>query len=534
MRAIRNLTALTALGVLSGCLGPGVQEPPAPAGSPTLVVVLVVDQLPESLLERYDSVFTGGLRRLLDQGRVYASATHDHAETETAPGHTTLATGVFPSRHGIVANDWSEERDGEWRSVYSMADPASPILGFPEMPGRSPANMFRGGLPDWLKARSPEARIVSVSRKDRAAIGLAAQAAGEVYWMAPGAGQFVTSTYYHSDYPGWVREFNRREMPRIYADTVWQNVTPPELWSLTRPDTARYELDGVHTFFPHRASDLVDVSDPGAVNTWRYDDTPFPDVAVVEFAKTAIRELELGRRGVVDYLGVSLSQTDLVGHRFGPLSREQLDNLLRVDRLIGELLDDLDETVGPGRWVLAFSSDHGVLGIPEYLEEEGVLAHRLTRDDAVALRSAVQGASVGGLEGERLAESVERAVAALPFVAAAYTTSEIEDADARPDSFAVLFDHSFVEGRAVSVPARYGVEFRYAPNTIAWGEDPATHGSPYYYDRWVPLIFLGGSVEPGTTAEPVATVDVAPTLASLARIEAPDDLNGRVLIDPRP
>lgn len=534
MRITRHLpTSVAAAAILSGCVGPGPQ-PPRPGESPTLVVLLVVDQLREDVLERYDSLFTGGLRRLRDQGYVFASATHDHAETSTAPGHTTLSTGVYPSRHGIVANDWSELRDGEWRGVYSMEDPDSPILGYPDMPGRSPANVLREGLPEWIAERSPEARIVSVSRKDRAAIGLAARGAGEVYWMSPTAGRFITSTYYHSEYPDWVREFNEREMPRIYADTVWENDTPPAFWSLTRPDTATYELDGVHTFFPHRASDLVDVGDTGAVNRWRYEDTPFPDAAVIDFAETAVRELDLGRRGVVDYLGVSLSQTDLVGHRFGPLSREQLDNLLRVDRLIGDLLDDLDETVGPGGWVLAFSSDHGVLEIPEYLEEQGVPAQRLSRDDAVALRSAARRAAEGGLEGDALAGAVEREVAALPFVAAAYTVSEMENPDMRPDSFAVLFDHSYVEGRAVSLPARYGVEIRYAPNTIPWASDPATHGSPYYYDRWVPMIFLGRVVEPGLSTRPASTVDVAPTLAALAGIDAPDDLDGRVLIEPRP
>lgn len=535
MRILRQLSVtVTAAGILSGCLRSAPSPSQAPSQSPSLVVLLVVDQLREDMLERYDSLFTGGLRRLLDDGRVFTRATHDHAETSTAPGHATLATGVYPSRHGLVANDWFELAGGEWHSVYSVADPDAPILGFPGMPGRSPANFLRGGLADWVVAQSPEARVVSVSRKDRAAIGLAARAAGQVYWMSPTAGQFVTSTYYRSDYPRWVRDFNRSVMPRIYADTVWENLTPPRYWSLTRPDTAAYELDGIHTFFPHRASDLVDVSDPGAANTWRYDYTPLPDLAVAAFAETAVDELDLGQRGVIDYLGVSLSQTDLVGHKYGPFSREQLDNLLRLDRVIGEFLDTLDEAVGPGNWVLAFSSDHGILEIPESLVERGISAERLSRDDAGALRSAVQAATGQGLAGEAVADDVSKAVAALPFVAGAYTSTEMERPDARPDSFAVLFDHSYVEGRALSLPARYGVEFRYQPNTIAWGSDPATHGSPYYYDRWVPVIFLGQSVQAGVSAEPVSTVDVAPTLARLAGVAAPDDLDGKVLIEPRP
>jgi hypothetical protein len=479
------------------------------------------------LLHDYAAHYTRGLRRLLDQGFRFEHATHDHASTETAPGHVTLATGVHPTRSGIVGNTWFEREGTGWRSVYSMEDPDSPILGHPELPGRSPANLHRGGLPDWMVAQDADARVVSVSRKDRSAIGLAACARGEVYWLAPEAGVFVTSEYYREDYPGWVSDFNRRVMPEIYADTLWESTVPPEAAALTRPDTSLWELDGVHSAFPHRPADTGDDEDAASRNRWRFETTPFPDRATVSLAMEAVRALELGRRGSVDYLGVSLSQVDVVGHDFGPRSREQLDNLLRLDAELGRFLDFLDEAVGPGRWVMAVSSDHGVLEIPEHLAEAGVPAVRLTRAHRQQLLDRMQEGLASAGSGSR-EEAVKRAVATLPFVAGAYTFEDVE----RPstaDSFAVLIGNSHSRERAVDLSERWGVYVRYHPNALAWVTIATTHGSTYYYDRHVPLVFLGAGIEPGVSAERVATVDVAPTLAALAGITPPSDLDGRSL-----
>ena len=549
MRPIRRLLAIALWSVLlPGCqvseqAGAGERSSEGPA----LVVLIVVDQLRADLLDRYGSLFTGGFRRLLDQGHRFSNGTHDHAHTFTAPGHTTLATGVHPTRHGIVGNEWWELHGGEWREVYSMADPEAGILGFPEMPGRSSTNMYREGLADWISRASPDARVVSISRKDRSAIGLAGKAAGEVYWMDDPVAGFITSTFYHSEYPDWVRRFNEEVMPGIYSDTVWESGVPEEAVHLTRPDTSAYERWGVsslfpdRSFFPYRSSQAVDLTDLEALARWRAR-TPLPDAAVLGLAEAAIRELRLGQRSVVDYLGLSFSQTDRIGHNFGPLSREQLDNLLRLDAVLAELFQLLDEAVGPEGWVAVMSADHGMLEIPEHLAERGVDARRLGTEEIAAVRQAVTGAVNSGAQGDSLAWKVKSALEALPFIERAYTFAEVEDARARPDSFAVLFAHSLSReravgiraryGDAVGVPARYGVYLRFRPHFMRWSSDPATHGSPYYYDRRVPIIFLGAGVEAGVSQEAAATVDVAPTLAWLAGIETPGDLDGRVLLEP--
>ena len=507
------------------------------ADTPTLAVLLVIDQLRPDLLSRYDHLYVGGLRKLIDEGYRFTNATHDHALTTTGPGHTTLSTGVYPTRHGIVGNDWLQFEDGVLRPIYSMEDLDSPILGEPALPGRSPANIERRGIGDWIADHDPDSRVVALSKKDRAAIGMAAQARGEVYWVVERGGGFATSEYYHSEYPAWIKDFNANVMPLDYSDTLWESRVPPEARSLTLPDTSKWELEGrfepEYTAFPHRAGDLVDATDPGAVNFWRWRYTPFPDRAVVSLALAAIREFDLGQRGSVDFLGISLSQTDLVGHRFGPRSPEQLDNLLRLDMELDRFFSFLDDEVGPGRWVVGMSSDHGVLGIPEVLAEEGVDARRLTSDERreiqARIRSALNGAGEDGVpEDEATQNAVKAALVQLPYIAAAYTFAEVERADAA-DSFQVLFAHSHSRSRVVAPAAFAGVYVRYEPNTLSSNASTATHSSPYYYDRHVPLIFLGGMIRPGVSTDRVATVDLAPTLAWLTGTPAPDDLDGRVL-----
>ncbi|MGE0157947.1 MAG: alkaline phosphatase family protein [Gemmatimonadales bacterium] len=517
----RHVRPLLTLLVAGAAACGGSPSSAAPPGGPSLVVLVVVDQLTPDLLDRYGSFFRGGLRRLLDQGLRFENATHDHANTVTAAGHTTLGTGVYPVRHGIVGNEWLEQVNGEWKQVYSMSDSASPIVGHPELEGMGPRNIERAGLASWIAARDPDARIVSISKKERAAIGMAAQARGDVYWIPEDEDEFVTSTAYATEYPEWVVRFNEREMPGLYSDTVWESRVPASAAAASRPDTSRWEFDREHTAFPHQARDHADMTNPYDVNLWRWDYTPFPDRAVVSFALEAVRALDLGRRGAVDFLAVSLSQTDRIGHTFGPGSREQLDNLLRLDAEVGRLLEGLDDRVGRGRWVLAFSSDHGVLEIPEHLADEGILAGRISREQRLEVAARVQAAAAGG------PWAVREAVASLPFVAGAYTFEEIER-DQPADSFAVLYAHSHSRTRLVGPAARAGVYLRYPPNFLAVASI-TTHGTPYYYDRHVPLIFFGPGVRAGTSAERVATVDVAPTLARLGGITAPDDLDGHVI-----
>lgn len=496
--------------------GPG---PVAPAGA-RLGVVVVVDQLRADLLSRYDDLFTGGFRRLLDGGAVFTNTTHDHARTATAPGHTSIATGRLPRAHGVSGNSWYEHVDGDvWRSRYAVADTAVSILADPGLPGRSPANIRVDGLGDWFRAFDADARVVAISRKDRGAIPLAGHAGQHAYWLAlsDGVAGFTTSTWYHDELPEWVRAANAELTPALWGDTVWVWQGDDAVRGRARPDDAPYEADGIHTTLPHHAFVEVDMMDRGAWGDW-LEDSPAPDRAVTALAVRALDALELGRRGPVDLLGVSYSGTDGVGHTFGPLSLEQLDNLLRLDRELGTLMEALDRAVGSDGWVLVLSGDHGVSDAPEWRVEQGRPGHRLTREERQAADAALAGVTRGdgGVAAAEALVAAGSAADAYPFVRLRIGSST--------DSLEQLFMNGFVEDR---VPAYPGFEVA-ARMPEGWMDEAfgSTHGSAYHYDRWVPFIVYGSGAAAAVHPERASTVDIAPTLAALLGVPFPADLDG--------
>ena len=524
MRPTRlTLTALLAVAVV-GC------AQPAEDVSPRLVVMISVDQLRGDLLDRYSDAFTGGFRRLLDEGAVYTGASHRHASTSTGIGHTTLGTGVVPTRHGIVGNSWEERLpDGSFRSVYAVEDSLSPIVGFPNAPGRSPANIRTDGLADWLQAADPETKVLSVSTKDRGAIPLAGQARGDVYWMMANAGRFATSTYYQDDYPDWVERFNRERMPQILGDSVWTFDLSADLAALARPDMAAYEGDGEHTTFPHMRAMESSGDGPSAQFGWA-SRTPLADEATLEFALEAMSQLGIGADEHVDYMALSFSATDYVGHAYGPLSQEQLDNLVHLDRTLGRLMTELDARVGEGAWVLGLSADHGVITMPEWLAENGEPGYRTSRDDLIrfqmvadSVAAAMEGSDETAVQ-TAMAEALER----IDWVHDVMLPSELLAPGA--DSLVNLFVNSYDANRYWSMLPEYGLYVMGNESTYVTSSPTGTgHGSVWWHDRWVPLILYGPGIDAARLADEVYTVDLAPTLASLVGVAPPAGIDGRAL-----
>lgn len=504
--------------------------PRTPEGQPRLVVVLVVDQLRGDMLSHYYPAFSGGLKRLMDEGLSFSNALHAHAGTETAPGHAAISTGVYPSRAGVPSNVWQERVGRELNRVHNVADPEEGLVGVSGLAGSSPKVLLRTGLADWIQEADPEATVISVSAKDRAAILMAGQSKGNVFWFSPQAGRFVTSTYYRDDNPRWLSEFNRRVMTRYRADSVWVSTVPKEMAHLSAPDKADFEYDGIHTTFPHRYHN--ERFDPTTDDFYYWFElTPMLDEATLSLARVAMIETGAGsREGVTDYLSVSLSQTDRVGHEFGPLGREQMDNLLRLDKALGEFLDFLDEAVGPQNYLLGLTSDHGVMTMPERMKTPGV---RLTTEQRRSLEWALGSASrAAGRAGEPSpGRFMIEEMREMPFVGPAYTHPDLQDGEAS-DSLELLFQNSFVPGRYRGLLSPFGVDMWWAENTIDWTYPlGTTHGSPYLHDRWVPLILVGEGIDAGVDDRPVRPLDLAPTLARLAGIPFPEDLDGKPLLE---
>jgi predicted AlkP superfamily pyrophosphatase or phosphodiesterase len=505
-------------------------------GTPTLVVMIVVDQLGGGMLDRYEPALTaGGFRRFMDEGRRYTQASHAHGMPETAPGHATLATGVFPARHGIVANSWHQRAGFQWPLMYAVGDSTSPILGYErdvELEGRSPANLLRDGIADWVRAADPAARAVSISKKDRSAVAMAGRSAPIAFWLLDRDAAFVTSTYYAARYPTWLTVFNAEVMPAIAASPMWLSEVPGDLQSLAEADAQAYEVGGREmSVFPHRGADEAGPPGSEEFNVWAFD-TPRADDAVLELAKTAIVQLQLGQRGPVDFLAVSFSALDRVGHRYGPVSQEALSTLIHLDLVLANFLQYLDQQVGAGRWVAGLAGDHGVTLPPEAARAQGNRdAERIMDEERLqelgrALRQAAANGGRPDVIADRLADLLEED----ELVEAAYTHGQLTLGGEPADSFAVLFRNSYYPGRAWGILSRYGVEVRYGEGDLMTQFETGTdHGSPYWYDRHVEMMLLGPGVMPGVSDEPVYSIDFAPTLAGLGNIRFPDDLDGRRL-----
>ncbi|MEE8148624.1 MAG: alkaline phosphatase family protein [Longimicrobiales bacterium] len=532
MSRARVALAVTILAVPMLAMGPPTAMPHAPLRQetpPRLVLLLVVDQLSADLFERYQDLFTGGFRRLLDGGRIYPNATYHHAITETSPGHATMVTGVNPSRHGVVANAWWEQNDiGEWKQVVNVMDPEAPLIELPGYVGASPRVLLRPGLADWMYEHDDDTKVVSIAGKERSAILMASLHRGHVYWFDGLLGRFVTSVHYRDEYPRWVRRFNERVIPESQSDSTWWSQIPEQALTRSRPDTAVYEADGIYTAFPHVFGEGSATNPPLGFYSW-LTTTPAVDALVLEMARAAIDGEDLGDDETPDLLAISLSQTDKVGHAFGPYSREQLDNLLRLDRELDEFFDYLDDKVGDDAYVVAFTADHGVLGIPEFIRDRDEPGVRLTRDALLELQARFNSVirEYAGKGPDAVPNALVEVVSELPWVARAWTSEALMSGELT-DSMSVYMRNSMYPGRSGGLLSRFGVEILMRPNHLGWEALRGTnHRTPYLYDRKVPFILMGPGIEPGTDTQRVSPVDLAPTLASFAQVPFPDDLDGR-------
>ncbi|MCH7562559.1 MAG: alkaline phosphatase family protein [Gemmatimonadetes bacterium] len=531
MSRVRLALAMMILAVPMLAMGP----PPSPLDAPVrqeapprLVVLLVVDQLSADLFQRYEDLFTRGFRRLLDGGRVYPNATNDYAIAETSPGHATMAAGVYPSRHGVVANVWWEKDDNlAWKQVVNVLDPESPLIELPGYEGASPRVLLRSGLADWMYEYDDDTKVVSIAGKERAAILMASLHRGHVYWFDASVGRFVTSIYYRDKYPRWVRRFNEGRIPEYQSDSTWWSEIPREALARSRPDTTVYEADGTHTAFPHVFREGPVRDPPQTFHEWLAT-TPAVDALVLEMARAAIDAEDLGDDETPDFLAISLSQTDKIGHAFGPYSREQLDNLLRLDKELGEFFEYLDAEIGDEAYVVAFTADHGVLEIPEFIQDGDHPGVRLTREALGELQvkfdEVVRG--YAGRGPNAIPNALVEVVSELPWVARAWTHEDLLSGELT-DSMSVYVRRSLYPGRPGSLLSRFGVEILMKPNHLSWDVPRGTtHGVPYLYDRRVPFILMGPGIAAGVDTQRVSPMDIAPTLAGFAQVPYPDDLDG--------
>jgi predicted AlkP superfamily pyrophosphatase or phosphodiesterase len=506
------------------------QSPP----KPKLVVFIAVDQMRADYLERYASLYDKGLKRLTQQGAWFKKAAYPYLNTVTCAGHSTLGTGTFPYKHGMVLNQWYERKED--KIVTCNEDPSTTEVSYGKFggPGDSAKRMQMPTLAE-LMHRTEKAQVVTMSIKSRSAIGLAGHEGDSVTWLDE-RGTWETSTAYTKTPDAWLAAFIKGNPITRDAGKIWERTLPPKRYQYSDDGPGEGKPNGWSTTFPHPLGPAGD-----AAYVARWVQSPFANDYLGEMAAAAIDSLHLGKGPNIDFLGVSFSSLDVVGHTFGPRSHEVQDILVRLDATLGKLLEYLDENVGGGNYVLALSADHGVGDIPEQIGNGG-------RQTAPVITAAVETALQPLLGKGPFVETNAYTDLYLKSEAAEKLKSDprvfkaINDAllrvsgvnrvlkgeDLASESARTSKDREVRAAALSYFPGRSGDIIIIPKENWLLAASVTTHGTLYPYDQRVPVLFYGAGIRPGAYNDPATPADVATTLASIVGVQLPSP-DGQVL-----
>lgn len=528
---------------------PASAPPPRLSSAPKLVVLLVVDQMRADYVDKFGPRWTGGLRQLIDEGAWFREAAYRYMSTVTCVGHSSIATGSLPRTHGVVANDLWDGDTG--RSANCVADPDTTLVSYGRPVAGTATSTRKLRVPtfaDQLRAQAAApARVVALSVKDYTATTLAGRRAEAVVWVAPAAGTLMTSSAFTSAPVPWVASFLGSHPIERDFGKAWTKLLPDGSYLYADDAEGERAPAGWTRSFPHVLKGASASPDGDFYNLWI--ESPYSDAYLGKLAEASIDALKLGRGAGTDYLAVSFSALDFVGHDFGPRSQEVQDVLARLDLTLASLISRLDAAVGRDRYVLVLTADHGVSPVPEQMAAFGLDAGRILTPDLVArIENALEPFLGPGRKVARVAYAdlffapgVYRKLQANPAAMqaaldAARSTdgvARVFSADQLTVSPGAAVDEAEREAAASFFPGRSG-DFIVIPRpyyqfaSSRSRRNGTTHGSPYWYDRRVPIFLLGHGVRKGrylTAAEPI---DIAPTLAFLCGLTLPA-ADGRVL-----
>ena len=526
------------------------------ADSPRLLVTVVVDQMRADYLQVFARHWKNGVRTLLDQGMVFENARYPYLVTVTCAGHATIGTGALPHRHGMINNTWWQRKE---RALTGCSgDPATTDItyGRPIRLGNSATNLMTPTLADELRAQKPGARVVSVSMKARSAIMLAGHAAEAVVWFDDPSGSWATSKAFAAGPVPAVKDFVEKNPYEKDLGRVWTLSGPPESYVNRDAGVGERPPAGWNGLFPHPIVGRGGVDGRGLAEgragaegrgtsegrggidaqffaLWQA--TPLADAYLGRLAESLVDNFQLGQRDTTDFLGISFSVLDDVGHSFGPDSREIEDVLRQLDATLGALIAHLDAKVGRGKYVLAFSADHGVAPMPVPPRGGRVATEDVRERIEDALRTAwgplPKGTYVDAVNftdvyfadgvfdklraNATVMASVIKSVEEIPGVLRVLRTDQLSESSRDP----------IVRSAALSFVANRSGDFMVVPKEY-WFMSPravigTTHGSPYEYDTHVPVILLGGAIKGGRSKANVTPADIAPTLGDLAGVKLP-------------
>ncbi|OWK71234.1 alkaline phosphatase PafA [Pedobacter sp. AJM] len=508
---------------------------PAEVARPKLVVGLVVDQMRWDYLYRYYNRYTnGGFKRLINEGFSVENTFIPYTPTYTACGHTCIYTGSVPAIHGIIGNDWYDPETK--RSVYCTEDTSVVTVGSTPSPegNMSPKNMFTSTITDELRlATNFRGKVIGISLKDRGSILPAGHAANAAYWYQGTTGNWITSSYYMKEVPTWIADYNKLKLANKFYAKNWETLYPINTYVNSTTDEQAYE--GKSNTFPHSLAQFA------GKNYDAIRSTPYGNTITLDLAKLAILSEDLGQDNITDFLAVSCSSTDYVGHAYGPNSVEAEDTYLRLDKDIEEFFNYLDKKVGKGNYTVFLTADHGAAHVPGFMQANklpsGVVSDR---DIASKLNTylnekfKLNNIVLRSMNNQIIFDHDKTDQLNVSFDVIKSASIEFLK---KIDGFANVVDISKISQATLpevqkkmitnGYNARRSGDLYYIlnPNWFNGSSTGTTHGNWNPYDAHIPLVFMGWGIQPGASNKTHYMTDIAPTLAALLHIQMP---NGNV------
>jgi predicted AlkP superfamily pyrophosphatase or phosphodiesterase len=516
---------------------------------PKLVIGIVVDQMKQEYLYRFeDKLSPGGFKRIIEDGFVSKNTHYNYIPTKTAAGHASIYTGTTPRYHGVISNSWYSKVLG--RKVYCVSDTTVKGVGIKGFSGSmSPKNLQSTTITDELKLTTNfRSKVIGVSIKDRGAVLPAGHVADGAYWYNSKTGDFATSTFYKSELPKWVVKFNGQKLVDKYLNQQWTTSLPLDQYTESTPDITAYEggFKGKDApSFPYNLEELRAKNGPyGMISS-----TPFGNSLVLDFAKKAIESEDMGKDAITDFLAVSLSSTDYVGHNFAPNSVELEDTYLKLDADLASFLSFLDEKVGKGNYTVFITADHAVVANPKFLTDnqlpggfaspdslksilkdglnkkfgEGDWIRNISNEQVFLNHQLVEQSE---MELSEVQEVVESLLYHLEEIGEVYKSTDLKSI-ASNDHLGTLLSNGF--NKKLSGDVLFTLKSGYLFNE--YGTTGTSHGSGYTYDTHVPLLFYGKNIKKGSTTRYVSINDIAPTLSMLLNISLPSACTGNPLTE---
>lgn len=515
----------------------------ADAQRPKLVVGLVVDQMRWDYLYRYNERYAanGGFKRLLGGGFSCENTFIPFTPTVTAPGHASIYTGSVPAIHGITGNAWWDNTLN--KSVYCTEDSSVTTVGTNNgiWGQQSPRNLLVTTICDELRiATNFKSKVIGIAIKDRGGILTAGHTANAAYWYDSRSGNWISSSFYMNDLPQWVKDFNgRKHVDRFYGQD-WNTLYPINSYVQSDEDKKPYEAKNLGTGFPYNLKQFI------GKNYGVIASTPHGNTLTLDMAREAIAAEDLGEDAHTDFLAVSLSSPDYIGHAFGPNSIEQEDDFLRLDKDLGDFLNHLDNKVGKGQYLLFLSSDHGAAHIPGFMLEHHIPAGTLNSNEFVSrmneelkARFRTDGLveslynyqvhlnhSVIGnakLDENAIRKWIIEYMSKQPYIARVFELDKMSETTLNSKVRNMLSNGYY--------PKRSGdIQFILQSQWIeGFSSTGTTHGLWNPYDSHIPLLWYGWNIKPGKTNREVYMTDIAPTLAALLHIQMPSGNVGQVI-----